>query len=224
MDSTVTTSLASLPQPTTSTPAPSNTLGKDDFLKLLTTQLQSQDPLSPMDSQAFVAQLAQFSSVEQLQGVSDRLDSLLLAQATSNQLSTGSLVGKQVLYRTDHVAYDGAAPAQLQISLDAASDATAMIVSDASGRVVRAIDLGARPAGPFSTSWDGLDGAGNPLPAGAYGLTLSATRQDGTPVHADVRARGTVSGVTFDGGAPQLLVGGDTLKMSDVVELVAPST
>lgn len=223
MDATVTSTLASLPQPSSAPTPPSNTLGKDDFLKLLTTQLQSQDPLSPMDSNAFVAQLAQFSTVEQLQGVGDKLDSLLLAQATSNQLSTASLVGKGVRYHADHVVFDGSTPAQVQISLDDASDATSLAVSDASGRVVRTIDLGARPAGPFTATWDGLDASGNPLPPGSYGIAVGATRKDGTAVHPDVLAQGTVSAVSFASGAAQLVVGGQDLTMSQIAELVAPS-
>lgn len=74
-------------------------LGKDDFLKLLTAQLANQDPLQPVDNQAFIAQLAQFSSLEQLQGVSTRLDDLLLAAGASTQLSAASLVGRTVAFR-----------------------------------------------------------------------------------------------------------------------------
>jgi flagellar basal-body rod modification protein FlgD len=79
---------------------PKNTLGKDDFLRLLTTQLQHQDPLQPMDAQAFIAQLAQFTSVEELDGLGKKLDTMLLGQASSNQLTTASLVGKDVLLRS----------------------------------------------------------------------------------------------------------------------------
>ncbi len=75
-------------------------LGKDDFLKLLTAQLAHQDPLQPVDNQAFIAQLAQFSSLEQLQGVSSRLDDLLRSATSSNQLDAASLVGKTITYRT----------------------------------------------------------------------------------------------------------------------------
>ncbi len=81
-------------------PISRNDLGKDDFLRLLTAQLANQDPLQPTDNQAFIAQLAQFSSLEQLQGVSSRLDTLLVAQTSGNQLTAASLVGKTVSWVT----------------------------------------------------------------------------------------------------------------------------
>lgn len=223
--SSVTTSLADLPavgDPSARTAK--NTLGKDDFLKLLTTQMQHQDPLAPMDNTQFVAQLAQYSSVEQLQNVGSRLDTLLVAAATTNQLGATALVGKQILYRTDQVQLTSGAPAQLQVSLDDASDATALLVTDASGRVVRSLDLGGREAGPFTFTWDGRDGAGNLLPGGTYAVTVAATRTDGTAVKGETRVRATVTGVSFEGGAPQLLAGAATIKMSDVVELLQQST
>ena len=97
------------------TSAAQNELGKDAFLKLLTAQLANQDPLEPVDNQAFIAQLAQFSSLEQLQGVSSRLDSLLLAVGSSNQLGAASLVGKDVTFKTSGFDLEeGTAPA-LQI-------------------------------------------------------------------------------------------------------------
>jgi flagellar basal-body rod modification protein FlgD len=98
---------ASPPATTASAVAAKGQLGKDDFLKLLTAQLANQDPLQPVDNQAFIAQLAQFSSLEQLQGVSSRLDSLLQATATASQLQTSALVGKTVSYRVGGVEGSG---------------------------------------------------------------------------------------------------------------------
>src|SRR5512146_3329236 len=137
----ISSTTASAAQPAASA-TPRNTLGKDDFLKLLTAQLSNQDPLQPVDNQAFIAQLAQFSSLEQLQGVSSRLDSLLLATASSNQLEAASLVGKTVSYHADGVdVVQGQPPPALQASVAARATVTA-IVQDASGRAVRAIPLG----------------------------------------------------------------------------------
>src|SRR5918911_1658535 len=109
MDATrIATSSASAASGSSSaTPTSKTELGKDDFLKLLTAQLANQDPLQPVDNQAFIAQLAQFSSVEQLQGVSSRLDTLLLATASANQMNTASLVGKDVSFSADGVDVSG---------------------------------------------------------------------------------------------------------------------
>ncbi len=198
-----------------------NTLGKDDFLKLLTAQLSNQDPLQPVDNQAFIAQLAQFSSLEQLQGVSSRLDSLLAAATSSNQLSAASLVGKDVVFKTSDVELSsGTAPA-LEANLASRANVVA-IIQDSSGRTVRTLALGAHDAGSFDVGWDGRDGNGNALPPGTYGVKLAASAADGSDVAVEARSRGTAKGVSFDGSGAQLLVGTNQVDMSDVVQITQP--
>ena len=198
--------------------APSGALDENAFLRLLTAQLQNQDPLSPVDNQAFVAQLAQFSSVEQLHAVSSRLDTLLIATASQNQMATASLVGKDVSYRASAVQLDGSNAPAVQVKL-AAQGAVTAVVTDASGRTVRTLAVGSHAAGTFDLGWDGRDDAGRLLPAGSYGVKLAARGPDGSAVGAEARAHGRVGGVTFDGDAAQLLVGGNAVKLSDVVEI-----
>jgi flagellar basal-body rod modification protein FlgD len=198
--------------------APRSELDENAFLRLLTAQLQNQDPLSPVDNQAFVAQLAQFSSVEQLHAVSSRLDTLLLATASQNQMATASLVGKDVSYRAGAVQLDGSSAPAVQVKL-AAQGAVTAVITDASGRTVRTLAVGSHAAGTFDLGWDGRDDAGRPLPAGSYGVKLAARGPDDAAVAVEARAHGRVGGVTFDGDAAQLLVGGNTVKLSDVVEI-----
>jgi len=194
-------------------------LGKDDFLKLLLTQLQNQDPLSPVDNSQMLAQLAQFSSVEQMQSVASGLDSLLLAQASANQMNTASLVGRSVTFRTGTVDWTpGGQPAALQAQLADAADLVA-VVQDASGRTVRTLQLGHQEAGSVSFTWDGADDRGNQVPAGSYQVVLGAKNAAGEDVGVEMRAHGVVRGVTFEGDAPLLLVGGSRVKLSDVVEI-----
>src|SRR6266540_5547596 len=116
-------SSATLPQQSSAVTATKG-LGKDDFLKLLTAQLANQDPLQPVDNQAFIAQLAQFSSVEQLQNLTSRLDTLLLATASTNQMSTASLVGKDVAFKADGVDVAAGVSSPLQIKLPARATVT----------------------------------------------------------------------------------------------------
>jgi flagellar basal-body rod modification protein FlgD len=197
-------------------------LGKDDFLRLLITQLANQDPLSPVDNQAFIAQLAQFASVEQLQGLGTRLDTLLLAQASTNQMNVAGLVGKEVLFKTDGVDLAAGQPATLQARLSGpASDVTA-VVQDASGRIVRTLQLGPRAAGSVDFAWDGLDERGNPCPPGRYRVSVSGRDASDAPVPVDLRARGRVRGVSFDGEAPVLLVGSSRIALPNVVEIGQP--
>jgi flagellar basal-body rod modification protein FlgD len=209
------------PTPTAVAATGSQALGKDEFLKLLTAQLANQDPLQPVDNQAFIAQLAQFSSVEQLQGLSSRLDTLLLATASANQMSTASLVGKDVAFKADGADVAGGVASPVQVNLPVRATVTA-VIQDASGRTVRTLPLGARDAGTFDLGWDGRDQNGAALPAGHYTVKLSAKGADGTDVQAAARSRGRVTGVSFDGDATQLLVGSAHVKLADVFEITQP--
>jgi flagellar basal-body rod modification protein FlgD len=204
-------------QQTQATPQPKE-LDENAFLKLLTAQLANQNPLSPVDNQAFVAQLAQFSSVEQLHALSSRLDTLLLATASQNQMTTASLVGKDVTYRATGIDLDGKSAPALQARLEGQGTVTAL-VTDESGRTVRTLSLGSHAAGTFDLGWDGKGDAGQQLPPGHYTLELSARGADGAAVPVEARARGRVSGVSFDGDAAELLVGGNHVKLPDVVEI-----
>ncbi len=202
-----------------STAASTNQLDKNAFLKLLTAQLANQDPLQPVDNQAFIAQLAQFSSLEQLQNVGSKLDSLLSATTSSTQVSTAGLVGKTVGFKADGTdIVQGGAVSPMTVNLSARATVTA-VVQDASGATVRTLALGAHDAGAFDLGWDGRDAGGNTLPAGHYTVTLSAKDASGADVDVSASAQGMVRGVTFDGSTAALLVGGATVKLSDVTQI-----
>jgi flagellar basal-body rod modification protein FlgD len=198
--------------------APTKDLGKDEFLRLLTTQLANQDPLSPMDNQAFIAQLAQFASVEQLRDVGQRLDTLLVAQAAANQMSTATLVGKDVRFRTSSVELVAGQPASITATLPSAAEVTAAI-RDATGRTVRTLPLGHRSAGDLAVAWDGHDERGTPMPAGSYTVEISGVTRDGSRIAAELRASGRVTGVEFTDGAARLLVGTTRVPLPDVLEI-----
>ncbi|AKU93022.1 flagellar hook assembly protein FlgD [Vulgatibacter incomptus] len=196
-----------------------SSLGKDDFVKLLMAQLGNQDPTSPMDSQAFVAQLAQFANLEQLQGIGSRLDSLLIAQTSSNQTATASLVGRELVYRTDSVHLDGVSGANVMAELSAPASTVTVTVTDSTGKTVRTIRLGAAEKGSFTYGWDGLDDSGVPLPAGDYKVRIAAADEKGKSVSVEQRGRAIASGVSFANGYPELIVAGRRIKLSDVVEI-----
>ena len=215
-------SSAAQPAATAGAVTPKNQLGKDEFLKLLTAQLANQDPLQPVDNQAFIAQLAQFSSLEQLQGVSSRLDSLLLATTSSSQLGTAALVGKNVSYQADGATLaNGQPPPALQASLEAPAVVTAQVVDDG-GLAVRTLVLGARPAGTFDLGWDGRDDRGRALPPGHYAVKVAGRTADGSPAAVRLRASGVVQGVEFGADGAHLLVGGNPEKLSDVTQITQP--
>ncbi|MBI5494581.1 MAG: flagellar hook assembly protein FlgD [Deltaproteobacteria bacterium] len=201
---------------------PSNQVGKDDFLRLLMAGMSQQDPSSPMDAQAFVAQLATLASVEQLQGANARLESMLVAQAANNQLQTAGLVGKDVTYATDAVELAVAGDqATVGVRLEADADAVTVVVKDARGNVVRTLRSGNMDAGIGSVKWDGMDDDGKPVPAGAYSVQVTASK-NGNNVAAEACRTRRVDAVSYAGGFPQLVVGDTTLNLADVLEVRAP--
>ncbi len=208
--------------PSTLTPTGSNALGKDEFLKLMMAQLANQDPTAPADSQAFIAQLAQFSSVEQLQGANSRLDNLLLAQASASQTGAASLVGKNVKYTSDALTLNAGQATTLTGTLGGAAAKSTATIVDANGKVVRTMQLGPQAAGPVAGTWDGKDDGGSPLPPGTYHLRMAATDASGNAVTVTQQASGLVTGVSFANGVPSLIVAGNTVAMNTIIEIDQP--
>ena len=205
--------------PDTLTRQGSNALGKDEFLKLLVAQLANQDPTQPQDSSAFVAQLAQFSALEQQQNTVSRLDTLLMGQAFANQTSAASFIGKDVTFRGGQIQIAAGGNGTGVATLTAPADKMTVTVSDATGRTVRVLQLGAQAAGDVQVLWDGRDANGNQMPSGSYSFSAAAYDADGKAVNVDLTTRGTVSGVAYQNGVAVLKVGGSTVNMSDVTSI-----
>ena len=127
-------------------------LGRDAFLKLLVAQLSHQDPLKPTDGTEFVTQLAQFSAVEQAVSQTARLDTLSAQLTGISANESVSLIGKQVTVRGQNLLYDGTNPATATVKLGGAAAEVKVTVTDASGKVIRTINLGSKPAGPLDVS------------------------------------------------------------------------
>ncbi len=201
----------------------SNVVGKDDFLKLLVTQMRYQDPLNPLKGTEFSAQLAQFSSLEQLQNIANKLDAsveadMLLAMSINNTMAT-TLVGKNVRAISNELFYDGENPITIDYKLSGnASKVTVEIVDD-NGQVLRTLTATGMMMGDRSIDWDGRDNRGNNVPTGQYQVRVSATAQGGGMVAAQPLAIGTVSGVRFVNGNPMLLVDGLEIPFGAVLEI-----
>jgi flagellar basal-body rod modification protein FlgD len=183
-------------------------------------QLKQQDPTAPSDSNAFIAQLAQFSGLEQMQNVNSTLESLLVGQASNNNTSAISLVGKDVLYKTDELELTEAGQSvTTSAKLGAAADKVTAVITDANGKVVRTLRMGGHEAGDMDVAWDGRDEAGNTVEAGKYKVSVTAADSRGNNVSVEQRSRGRVTGVSFEQGYPEVILGDKHLKMSDIVEI-----
>jgi flagellar basal-body rod modification protein FlgD len=194
-------------------------MNKDDFLQLLVTQLRSQDPLNPQDSSEFVAQLAQLTQVEQTYNINTNLNNLLSSQNNFSNMSAMSLIGKEITTASSKVVLTEGGQPSLPFSL--ASDATQLTleVKDATGRTVRTLTQGPTSAGVRSTTWDGMDDNGQPVPAGTYTFAVSGHDATGQAVSGTTLFRGRVTGVNLEGDSPVLTVNGLYVPLTSVLEV-----
>jgi flagellar basal-body rod modification protein FlgD len=194
----------------------------DQFLNLLTTQLQNQDPLDPMDSSEFTNQLVQFSQVEQGILTNSKLDTLL-GQINNNQIGQSlSYIGKDVYYKGNTVYYDGTTDIKAGYAIDGEYASAKLRVRDAAGNLVRTIDV---PAGTPSGSltWDGKDDEGNQLEAGNYTVSIDALDANNGSVSTYTAVPGHVAGVeTVDGVLYLALTGDARVAATDVLSVSEP--
>jgi flagellar basal-body rod modification protein FlgD len=196
------------------------TMGKDQFLKMLVTQLRNQDPLNPMDGQEFAAQLAQFTSVEQLLNISDVLAhngdmNALLAQSVNSGVAAG-LIGKSVQAVGNTVNWDGENAVPINFELADAAEVVSVTIRNEAGLAVRTFELTGRSSGDHSLEWDGLDASGSNVAAGSFTYEVSATDVAGNSVEAQSYVRGKVDRITFGQDGIMLWIGKIRVPMSDV--------
>jgi flagellar basal-body rod modification protein FlgD len=203
---------------TPETPAPASEAPATDFqtfLTLLTTQLRNQDPLKPIESTEFVAQLASFSGVEQQVRTNDRLDQIYGALGGGASAGLAAWIGREVRAPTQ-AAYSGV-PVAIETTPLADADSAVLVVTNDFGQVVarRAVD----PADATLT-WDGADALGASLPHGLYAFTIESLR-DGETIGAEKgQVFATVSEVRIeDGEATLILDGGAKVAVDDVSAL-----
>jgi len=203
---------------------PGGELGKDEFLQLLVAQMKNQDPLDPSRPEEFASQLAQFSSLEQLVQVNERLEgqagaSAAMATAFNHSAAVGVL-GKTVLAIGDRVQVGADGAGSVTTSLGANAQQATLNVYDTAGRLVGEQDLGALPAGRHDLD---LGEAGRGLAPGSYRYEVVATGSDGEPVEVRTYVRADVDGLRYGPNGPVLLAGTLELPLADVIEIITPS-
>ena len=190
----------------------------ETFLSLLTAQLKNQDPLSPLDSNEFTAQLTQMTGVEQQLLTNDLLTSLLAAQQGAGLNGATNYIGKEATAAWPVTKLEGG-KANWSYELGAAASSVTLQVLDSSGKVVWSGPAPERTSGTHDFVWDGKTTAGGQLPDdGVYTLKVSA--KNGTnDVAAQVLTRGRVTGVEMYDGVPYLTIGSSVLPVSSVIAL-----
>jgi flagellar basal-body rod modification protein FlgD len=197
-------------------------LGKDDFLKLLVTQLQNQDPLSPMDSTQFISQLAQFSSLEQLTNVNDNLKIVQLFDQSINNSQAVTFVGKTIKASGSMFELESGKSHEIQYQLG--EDAAKVYVSiyDETGATVRKIEMDQMSAGSHSVVWNGADENGNAVPEGTYSFSVQAKNKDGEAMTTAAYIEETVTGIAYHDGGTYLQANGIEIPYSAIMEVAEP--
>jgi flagellar basal-body rod modification protein FlgD len=154
-------------------------LGQADFLSLMMTQLKNQDPFKPMDSTAFLGQLAQFGTVSGLQDLQTKFDTLSTSLVSSQALQAASLVGKAALVETPKAPLFPGGVVDGALDVPAATSGATVEIRDASNQVVAHLELGAQSAGLARFEWDGTTDSGAQAAPGVYqmvGAYLAGTK------------------------------------------------
>lgn len=195
-------------------------LNEQDFLKLMTQQLQDQDPLKPVSNAEFFSQIAQFSTVSGITQLNSSF-SQLSSQLSSNQsLQAAGLIGHGVLVQGNTVQMSGSGMTGA-VEVPASGDVTVNI-KDSSGALVGTLDLGVQSAGTVPFSWDGKDAQGNALPSGTY--TISAQVGSGSSAQAattDVAALVNSVSVSSSGALTLNLQGLGAVPFSSVRQIIS---
>ncbi|MBJ2219343.1 flagellar hook assembly protein FlgD [Pseudomonas sp. MF7453] len=181
-------------------------LGKDAFLQLLVTQLKNQNPLSPQDNGAFVAQLAQFSSLEGINTLNDSVNNISSNFSSSQALQASSLVGRSIIIQTDKAMVDTSKSMNGSVEVPSAVGNVSIKITDKDGNVVRTVDMGAQSAGSQSFIWDGKNDKGEVAPAGTYTFNASTKNDKGDAVALATSLPATVTSVTLSKTGGEMLL------------------
>ena len=195
-------------------------LGKDAFLQLLVTQLKNQNPLDPQDNTAFVAQLAQFSSLEGITSLNESVTAITGGLQSSQALQASSLVGRSIIIQTDKAMVDTSKSMTGSVAVTSAVGNVSVKITDKDGNVVRTVDMGAQSAGTQSFIWDGKNDKGEVAAAGTYTFAATTKNDKGDSVALATSLPATVTSVTLSKTGGEMLLnlagGMGSVKLSQI--------
>ncbi|MDZ4724421.1 MAG: flagellar hook capping FlgD N-terminal domain-containing protein [candidate division Zixibacteria bacterium] len=203
-------------------------LGKDDFLQLLVTKLQHQDPLKPMEDENFISQLAQFSSLEQMNNISTGIETsnkwdFLQMQSLNNVMASG-LIGKEIKADYSGVVVDGESRPNISFTLPTAASEIQFTIRNGEGNVVSTFTRKDLAAGSGTVQWDATDDRGNRVPEGFYTIEATATSVGGGTITPSLSLVGIVTTITYRDGAAYLRVNGSEIPLGDIRTVGEPGS
>jgi flagellar basal-body rod modification protein FlgD len=206
--------------------ASSQEMNKDDFLKLLMTQLKNQDPLQPMDTNQISSQLAQFSSIEQLVDIKNLLQTssdsnAVLTQTMYNSLAT-NMIGKEIKGYTNDIQYDGSTAVKFGFSYPTDAKTVTVSILDSNGKVVKSYK-DSFTTGDNTISWDGTDNSGNAVQSGAYTIKIDAQDSSGTALTVQPYTFGKITSIRYKDGESYVVVNGVEIDIKNLTEIYGGS-
>lgn len=195
-------------------------LGKNEFMELMIAQLKHQNPLEPQENGEFIAQLAQFSSLEEMQKLSKSVDNVVSEFRSTQALQASAMVGRTVLAPANFGVLDESGEISGVVNVPASTGGLRVSIQNAAGELVRQIDLGSAQAGQKVFRWDGMDGNGNPLPHGRYYVVAEASYPEGNEQLGTLVSANVDSVSLGQGGKITLnLAGMGAIALSDVQQI-----
>lgn len=195
--------------------------GEQEFLKLLVAQLQNQNPLDPQQSGEFLAQLAQFSTVEGIEKLNLSFNNFASDMLSNQALQATALVGRSVQIPSNIGTLNNGEALTGSVNLPASTSGLNLGIYDQNGALVRSLQLGAHASGQVNFSWDGLSNQGNFMPPGLYQVRAEANiGEDTQEVEAFVNANVNSVTTSNTGNILLNLEGGlGTLALNDVIQI-----
>lgn len=191
------------------------------FLTLLTTQLQNQDPLSPMDSTEFTNQLVQFSQVEQQINMNQKLDNLVAMQLASVSSIALGYVGMDISYISSEMNYESGKPVDITYALASEATTSKINIYDADGVLVYSHDA-PKSAGMNKFTWNGTKTNGEQVEAGTYTVKIDALDKNNKAIENSTVVTGYVGGIETQNGVVYVLVGERAIPISSIVNAKIP--
>jgi flagellar basal-body rod modification protein FlgD len=199
-------------------------LDKDAFMKLMLTQMKNQDPTNPLQSHEMAAQLASFTSLEQLQNINSTLEQLKRGQAPTSNFQALGLIGKAVSGDSAQVTRAlGDKDHEFKFTLPEKASDVVVKIRNSEGEIIRNFNMKELKSGANQLTWNGMDDREMSSPAGEYQFFIEAKSSNGKKLAVDTKFEGVISGVNYTSQGPVLMVGGKTVKMSDLKKISDPS-
>jgi flagellar basal-body rod modification protein FlgD len=192
-------------------------VGKDEFMKLLLAQLKNQDPLKPMDGTDFAAQLAQFSSLEQLKNLNTTLETQSVNQMMLGYSQSVNMIGKEAVANSGNTITANGETTELNYRLAKDAQDVSISIMDKTGKLIKTWNESAKTAGMNRATWDcsGIE-------KGDYTYQITAKDSFGAPVTADTMTTGVVTAVHFRSNQILVTLSGRELPLSDIIQIKTP--